>query len=277
MISIDVFCICQPKTQSRSPKYRAKAIGIAYASLLFGCLAGCSTSTPDDAPPAVQTVPVQVAEAKLMTLRPSLELVGTIVAIPEKTAVVSPQLGGWVSKVEVVEGQAVETGGILVELDPRSAHVTIQRNEGVVAEKKAAVERLKSGYLPEEIAAAQQDLEMAAATVEGLKNELVALKDLLDRKEISQVAYETKAKALQSAEATAAAAQERLKLLEAGTRPEMIAEAQGLLDAAEADLEQAKLELQWCSIASPIDGIVTQLLARQGQFFDRAGAVGNNH
>lgn len=50
----------------------------------------------------------------------------------------------------------------------------------------------------------------------------------------------------------------------------MIAEASGLLDSAKADLEQAKLALDWCTITSPIDGIVTQLLARQGQFFDRA-------
>ena len=66
-----------------------------------------------------------------------------------------------------------------------------------------------------------------------------------------------------------ASARERVKLLEAGTRPEMIAEAQGLLDAAKADLEQAKAHLEWCSITSPIDGVVVQLLARKGQFFDR--------
>ncbi len=53
----------------------------------------------------------------------------------------------------------------------------------------------------------------------------------------------------------------------------MIAEAQGLLDAAKADLEQARLTLQWCSITSPIAGVVVQLLARRGQFFDRAVAL----
>jgi RND family efflux transporter MFP subunit len=129
---------------------------------------------------------------------------------------------------------------------------------------------LKRGYLPEEIAAARQDAANAQATVDGLRNELTALKDLLDRNEISSVIYDTKSKALESAEAAMAAAQERAKLLEAGTRPEMIAEAQALLDAAQADVEQAELALQWCSITSPIHGVVVQLLARQGQFFDKA-------
>jgi multidrug resistance efflux pump len=41
-------------------------------------------------------------------------------------------------------------------------------------------------------------------------------------------------------------------------------------DAAMADLKQAGLALEWCTISSPIDGMVVQLLARQGQYFDRA-------
>jgi len=199
-----------------------------------------------------------------------LDLVGSLVAIPEKTAVVSPQLGGWVSKLDVVEGQSVHQGDVLIELDRRSAQIAVQRTKALVAEKEAALSRLKSGYLPEEIAGVRQDADKAAATVEGLRNELAALKDLLDRREISSVLYQTKAKALKSAEAAFASAEERVKLLEAGTRPEMVAEAQGLLDATKADLEQAALVLQWCTITSPIDGVIVQLLARQGQFFDRA-------
>ena len=77
-----------------------------------------------------------------------------IIAIPERTAVISPQLGGWVSKLDVVEGQSVRAGDVLVELDARSAQVAVQRAEALVAEKDAAVRRLKSGYLPTEIAGA---------------------------------------------------------------------------------------------------------------------------
>jgi multidrug efflux pump subunit AcrA (membrane-fusion protein) len=241
---------------------------------------GCSTATPDATAPdgasptteATQQPPVsvEVATAEVTTLRPILDLVGQIVAIPEKTAVISPQLGGWVRKLDVVEGQSVKAGDLLVELDTRSAEVAVTRAEATVAEKSAAVKRLKSGYLPEEIAGARQDAGNAAAMVDGLTNELKALKNLLDRSEISPVIYQTKAEAVKSAEAALASAQEKVKLLEAGTRPEMIAESQGLLDVAKADLEQAKLTLNWCSITSPIDGVVVQLLARQGQFFDRA-------
>jgi RND family efflux transporter MFP subunit len=236
--------------------------------------AGCSGDLPSDHAPAdpgeSTAVRVQAATVERVSLQPVLDLVGTITAIPERTAVVSPQSGGWVQTLHVVEGQTIHTGDPLVELDARSARTAMMRATAVVEEKTAAVQRLQRGYLPQEIAGARQDAEKAAATVEGLQNELTALKDLLDRNEISTVLYGTKAKALASAEATEASADERVKLLEAGTRPEMIDEAQGVLDAAKADLEQAKLIVEWCSISSPTDGVVVQLLARRGQFFDRA-------
>ncbi len=243
-------------------------------SLFVFTMAGCSSQAPEpttsESPPAQPPVSIQATEAIITTLRPQLEMVGVIVAIPEKTAVISPQLGGWVDKLDVVEGQSVNAGDLLVELDARSAHIAVERAKAVAAEKRAALDRLKRGYLPEEIAAARQDVGNAAATVDGLRNELAALKDLLDRKEISNVVYEIKSKAVESAEAALAAAQERAKLLEAGTRPEMIAEAQALLAAAEADVDQSMLALGWCSITSPIEGVVIQLLARQGGFFDKA-------
>ncbi|MCH5375174.1 MAG: efflux RND transporter periplasmic adaptor subunit [Planctomycetes bacterium] len=240
--------------------------------VLVMALAGCSDNTSDTPPVGAidRAVSVHVAEAKITTLRPKLNLVGTIIAIPERTAVVSPQLGGWVAKLDVVEGQSVHDGDVLVELDTRSADVSAQRARAIVAEKDAVVKRLKSGYLPEEIAGARQEAHKAAATVDGLRNELAALKNLLDRGEISPVTYETKAETLASAEAALAAAQEQVKLLEAGTRPESIAEAEALLAAANADLAQAELAVELCTITSPIDGVVVQLPARKGQYFDRA-------
>ncbi|MFQ5732430.1 MAG: efflux RND transporter periplasmic adaptor subunit [Planctomycetaceae bacterium] len=232
--------------------------------------AGCSSNHETAKPGKLAPVDVQGAKAERATLRPTLDLVGTTVAIPERIAIVSPQFSGWVQTLHVVEGQSVIAGGPLVQLDPRSAAAAKKRAQAVVDEKAAAVSRLKRGYLPQEIAGARDDADKAAATVDGLRNELTAVKKLLDRGEFSAVLYQRKAKALKSAEAAQASAEQRFKLLKAGTRPEMIKEAQGLLDAAKADFEQARLNLGWCTITSPIKGVVVQLLARKGQFFDRA-------
>lgn len=242
--------------------------------VLLVCV-GCqqTPSNEAEAAPEPQPVSVEVATVELVNLQPKLELVGTIIAIPERTAMVSPQLGGWVDKLAVVEGQTVKAGDLLVHLDDRVAHTDIERAQAVVAEKETALKRLKRGYLPQEIETARQDRDKAKAAVDGLKSEVAALDDLLKRREISPVIYESKAKLLTAAEAALASADAHFKLFEQGTAAELVDEAQSLLDVAKADLEHAQLLLKWCSITSPLDGTVVSLLAHQGQFFDRAVAL----
>ena len=107
---------------------------------------------------------------------------------------VSPQLGGWVEKLDAREGQSIKAGEPLVHLDDRTARTDIERAKAVVAEKEAALKRLKRGYLPQELEVARQDRDKAKATADGLRSELAALEDLRQRGEISPVQYETKAK-----------------------------------------------------------------------------------
>ena len=250
---------------------------LASLSLLLCVVAGCSKASAPEADEAeaqpLKPVPVEAIQAEPTTLRPALDLIGTIVAIPERTAVVSSQLGGWVQSVEAVEGQHVYKGDKLVLLDPRTAEADVERAKAVVAEKESVVARLKRGYLPNEVEATRQDRDKARAAMEGLRAELAALEDLRQRNEVSKVQLESRLKAFQQTEAALASAEARLKLLEAGTPHEMIDEAQALLAAARADLQHAELTLAWCTVTSPIEGVVVHQLARQGQFFDRAAAL----
>ncbi|MGN6545737.1 MAG: efflux RND transporter periplasmic adaptor subunit [Aureliella sp.] len=255
---------------------------LILAAVVIGCIGGVAywVTTGSSHPPtsaeaaadeqALPPVEVQAAEVREMTLQPQLTLVGAVVAVPERKAMISPQIGGWVEKLLVVEGETVRAGQLLVQLDDRAARADVERTQALVAEKESAVKRLKRGYLPQEIEVARQDRDKAKATVDGLRGELVALEDLYRRREISAVQYETKAKALAAAEAALASADAHLKLIEEGTPTELLDEANALLLAARADLEHAQLTLEWCKIVSPIDGILVQLLAHQGQFFDRA-------
>lgn len=218
----------------------------------------------------IARVSVQAVAAESQTLRPSLDLAGTVIAIPERIASVSSQLGGWVEKLAVVEGQHVQAGDPIIFLDARTAQTGLERAKAMVAEKQAVLARLKRGYLPEELEAARQDRDKAKAAMEAARGELAALKDLRARNEISAVQFETKQKLFTQAEAAYASASAHAKLIEQGTATELVDEAQAFLDAAKADLEHAQLSLEWCKITSPIDGIVVLLPARQGQFFDRA-------
>jgi len=152
--------------------------------------AGCTQETPGDEEPVSDSgqsspIPVHAAKVARVTLKPTLNLVGVITSIPERTAIVSPQIGGWVQELKVVEGQIIHANDPLLEFDKRAALIAVKRAQAVVAQTAAVVKRMETGYLPQEIAGARKDAEQAAATVDGLSSELTALKKLLDRREIS--------------------------------------------------------------------------------------------
>ncbi len=244
------------------------------ATLLLLCPVGCrhaadSEQSEEDDPPTTP-VPVHAVAAERTTLHPFLDLVGTFEAIPERTATVSPQAGGWIDTVHVVDGQTVKAGQSLVQLDARLAKVEMARGQAVVQEKEAVLKRLKRGFLPQEIEMARREADKAERTLEGLQSEFGALEPLRRRNEISPVKYRTAKANLEAAQAAHAAALAKLELLKVGTRPEQIAEAEAQLATAEADRDALDLAVQFCNVASPIDGTVTKLSACRGTFVERA-------
>jgi multidrug efflux pump subunit AcrA (membrane-fusion protein) len=233
-------------------------------------VSGCSRGQHEpagEAPP--QPVPIHAATAITTTLHPSVNLVGTIVAIPERTSSVSAQIGRVVEKLAVAEGDQVHAGDLLVMLDDRQAQVDLARATALVAEKEAIVDRLKRGPLPQEIEAARQNRDKAQAALKGAEAQLAALKPLEQRSEVAPVVLENARSAVDQAQAALAAAAAQLKLLEIGTRKELIAEGEAQLALARADLETAKLAVSFCRITAPLDGVVTNLVARQGMFVER--------
>lgn len=246
---------------------------VLAACTLSGC-AGTTASeeeTQDTLPK--EPVPVKAVKAELTTLRPSVDLVGTLVVIPEYSTVISPQIGGWTQKVSVVEGAKVRQGEELVQLDPRLAEVDVAKAEASVAEKAATLARLKRGYLPQEIEAARQEARRCDEEADSIEAEAAALEPLWKNKEVPDLQYQKVKASERAAEASQAAAEAKLKLVEAGTPPEEIAGAEAALAVAKAELAAAKLNVQWCRITSPISGTVTQLFARQGTFAERSSPL----
>ena len=230
-------------------------------------IVGCASehSTEGDGKSAPETpVPVRVAEAQIRALRPSVDLVGTLVAIPERTALIAAQGEGQIRQVAVVEGDVVKSGQTIVQLDSRQAKAEVKRAEGVVGQQQAILDRLKHGYLPQEIEIARQAARKAKAELEALGVRVEASGKLHENSEISDVEFAGLQSALHGAEAEYASAGAKLALLQAGPRPEEIAEAESQLAMAQADLTRARLSFAFCDTKSPIDGVVTRLTALQG-------------
>ena len=238
-----------------------------------GCKNVSSEEAAEESTLPQEPVPVRAVEVEKTVLKPSIDVVGTLVAIPEHTTSVSSQIAGWIQQVKVVEGSQVRAGDELLHLDSRLAEAEHAKALASVDEKAAVLERLKHGPRPEEIDVARHDADKAQVSIGALRSEIEALKTLQARNEVSPVQFQKAQSSLQAAEAESAAAAARLKLLEAGARPEEIAEAVARLAAAKAELTVAELNLQLCKIVSPIDGTVTQLAVRQGMYVDRTATL----
>ena len=251
------------------------ALALVYCMALV--ITGCRKAGTEDSgaknPLPKAPVPVQAVQAKLTTLKPSVDLVGVLVALPENTTTVSPQVGGWIQKVSVVEGAAVRAGDELALLDARFVEADVAKAVASVAEKEATLARLKRGYLPQEIEVVRFEVRKCQAQVASLQAESAALKPLRKNNEVPELQVQKVESSLRAAEAGQAAAEAKLKQLLIGTPREEITEAEARLDMAKAERATAKLNLQFCRITSPITGTVTQLAARQGMFVERSAPL----
>ena len=240
---------------------------LAAAATLFGCgaptdpVAGQDGQDPTSEPALVHAEP-----ARVETLQPTFETVGTLVPVPEHVVILSSQVSGQIENLEITEGQHVQAGGGVIQLDARMAEAERDKARAALDEARANAALLERGSLPQEIEAARGDARNADATTRAAKDKLEALQPLFDKGEISDVQFGQAKSNLDAAEALSAAAAAKRKLLESGTRQESLAEARAKVASAEAELQAKELVVELSTIASPIDGTVTELTARKGMY-----------
>ena len=223
----------------------------------------------------------------------------------------SARISGYVSRVNVNDNQNVTAGTVLVEIDPKDYQIALEKAQAGFADAQASAQSLNidvpiasinasSGVSSSEadvqnaaagISWAQQQSDAAIAQLAQQKaldakaqQDVVRYKQLVDKQEVSQQAYD---QAVSTAKSTAASvagaqsqvtaaeqqiAQARAKLLSAQanlrssqTGPQQVAStrAKALSALANANLkktevEQAETNLGYTKIIAPVNGIVTK-------------------
>lgn len=174
---------------------------------------------------------------------------------------VGSRVGGRVQQVHVVEGQRVEAGELLVELEPfnlealraeaaqRLAAAEAQYEERVAGfraeevaqaqarrdELAATLDKLVKGPRQQEVNAARAELELVTAQRQLAKSTLDRVSEASARGAANPAEVDQAVESLQVAEARVASRQEALSLLLEGTRPEEITEARARLEQAEQE------------------------------------------
>jgi len=193
---------------------------------------------------------------------------GTVMAsgtIDATEVAVSFRMPGILQARPVDEGSIVRMGQVLAELDPREM---IARVHSAKAAEQTALARLKDleqGYRPEEIAEARAQVELARASREFLEEEAARSEALFATGALSRQRRDKDATAAIVAREQHRAAQERLRLLQAGYREETVNAARAQLAEAQAALAAANVDLEDLQAKSTIDGTVTRKHAEPGE------------
>lgn len=179
---------------------------------------------------------------------------------------VGTKLNDRVLKVNVQEGDVVQKGQILAELDSRSLHARLMESGARVALMKARYDEVMAGSRAHEIESQRAKTIQAAAVLERARRDYERIEKLvMENAGISQADRDTAKAAFLAAEAALKSEQENLALKLEGYRDEEKRSAKAQWEAALAEMEELKVLEEESVIKSPVDGMVAQRLVRPGE------------
>ncbi|MCC9607690.1 HlyD family efflux transporter periplasmic adaptor subunit [Blastopirellula sp. JC732] len=168
------------------------------------------------------------------------------------------RVGGRVAEVLADEGDMVKQGQVLVRLEPFDLNELLAAAKAETDDKQALLEKLKTGYRPEEIAqaksqvdelaarlemlvngprkqeidAARAELQMASSQLELAQSNYKREKEVFEKGAGTQEKFDRVADLLREAESNSVVRENNLSLLVEGTRKEEIAQARASLAKA---------------------------------------------
>jgi HlyD family secretion protein len=160
---------------------------------------------------------------------------------PKSSVDISAETMGKVVNLQVVEGQTVKRGQLLLQIDPRNLQTAVNNR----------MANLESSRL--QLAQTLAQIENARVSYQAAQDDLARQEGLKARGLVSQEQYDRAVNAAKTAETNV-----RIQEQSAKTQEQRIKQA-------EADLESAQYDLNKVTVMSPIDGIVTRRNIEEGE------------
>ena len=205
-----------------------------------------------------KSAPVSIQDVKIETVKVSpvaeiYEAVGTVRS--KTTTVLSSKTMGNILAVHVREGDRVQTGQLLIEIDDRDTQAQLQKAQAGLREVQDALVEIEQN-----IRAAESGKEAAEA------GKILALatfnryKALLEQRSVSQQEFDEAQAKLKVADAEVDRAGSMLQALSA-KKNQMLAR----MEQVKADIASAQIYVGYGQITSPMNGIVVSKQAEVGR------------
>jgi HlyD family secretion protein len=206
-------------------------------------------------------VPVRAANAERQTITATIQTNGKIEPISNFEA--HSPAATTVKRVLVREGQHVNAGQLLVELDDSGARSQAARATTQIKAAEADLNTVRNGGTREEVLTTEAQLSTARVEQDAAQRNLQAMQALQQRGAASAGEVTDAENRLKSAQAQASLLEQKLK--SRYSRPE-VARVQAQEGEARAAYSAAKEVLQQSNVRAPRDGMVYLLPVRPGQF-----------
>ena len=166
------------------------------------------------------------------------------------------RVGGRLERIFFEEGDFIEKGQTIAELDKAPYEDAVATAAAHVEKAQADYERLRTGSRPQEIEQARATVKERDAGLTVLESDLKRAVKLIDDKVITPQEYETIVARRDEAVARKRLAEETLNLLVEGYRKEEIAAGRASLSAAQANLKQTQTALTDTTLVCPNNGVL---------------------
>jgi HlyD family secretion protein len=204
--------------------------------------------------PTKKETDIQTTQVRRGDLRLVVPADGTIV--PRVLVEVKSKASGVVEELKIEPGDEVKKGDVLCKLDDKVVLARLRQAEVDLESAKAQLKLTQRSLSPQQKASAESAVRQAQLNRDEAQATYDRIKSLYDKGYATDDELIKAKQALDSAEESLRQAEEQLKLDLAGPQPEELELARLRVERTQADVDNAKEELGYTTITSPLNGTV---------------------
>jgi len=197
-------------------------------------------------------VPVLVAKAELADVPVEMRALGNVE--PVQSSPVRCQVTGTITAVHFHEGDLVQAGQMLFQIDPRPFEATVRQLQANLVRDKAQIHSAEAQALNTEAQVRNAEAQLKNAEAQAQRYQELVAKEMVSREQSDQrvTTRDAARAALDAARAVAQASRAAIDAVRAA------------LEATQAALENAKLQLDYTVVRAPVSGRAGSLLVDTG-------------
>jgi len=167
--------------------------------------------------------------------------------------------------IHVADGQAVVAGDLILEQDPQRAKARLAQQTGLRKQAAARLAELQRGPREESILEARAKLEASRLLEKNAQAQYQRTREIFEKGLSNQQALEQDETNYRTAVEQVKADSEALRRLLNGTTIEELDQAVAAVEASDALVSQAQLDLDRTRVVAPVSGVVDKVLFRLGE------------